>query len=99
MTCAPPPPGAIAAARDTLQDTCLLTRLSFNQRKDLCDVAFDILRDARAARLGQRPPVEPGTGSVTYVTTSEFRQGRQCHRRRPRLIVMAATGPTPGDAA
>lgn len=99
MIYAPPSPRIIAAACDTLQDTRMLTGLSAEQRKDLCRVAFDILRAARKARLGQRPPVEPGIGSVTYVTSAEFRQGRQPHRRRPRLIVLPATGPNPGDAA
>jgi hypothetical protein len=99
MTCAPLPPRVIACACDTLQDTRLLTKLSADQRKHLCEVSFDILRDARAARLGQRAPVEPGTVSVTYVTTAEFRQGRQPLRRRPRVIVLPAPGPTPGDAA
>lgn len=98
MIYAPPSPGIIAAAVETLQDTSLLTMLDARQRRSLCDVSFAILRDAREARLGPRPAPET-SAMVHYLTTAEFRQGRLAHHRRPRLIVLPATGPTPGDAA
>ena len=97
MTYAPPSAGTIAAAVETLQDTSLLTLLTPTQRRGLCDVAFAILRDAREARLGPRP-VPQVSGTVHYLTTAEFRQGRLAHHRRPRLIVLPSD-PTPGDAA
>ena len=98
MMHAPPSPGIIAAAIETLQDTGLLVKLNATHRRRLCDVSFAILRDAREARVGPRHAHATGA-TIHYLTTAEFRQGRLSPRRRPRLIVLPSGGPTPGDAA
>jgi hypothetical protein len=98
MTDQPYSPRICAAARDTLLDMALMAGVTPRQRTDLVLVAFDILRDARMARLGPRP-APTGPASVTYLTRSELQAGRTPARRRPRLIVLSSQPRTPGDAA
>jgi hypothetical protein len=90
-----PSPRIQSLARATLQDLHLISSLSPSQRADVVMVAFDILREARIARLGATPAFA-ATVPVTYLTRADFRAGRQGTHRRPRMIVRPTT---PGDAA
>ncbi|MES2814504.1 MAG: hypothetical protein V4720_06380 [Pseudomonadota bacterium] len=90
MMYAPPSPNILAAARKNLLDPSMVTPMDKVQRAAHCTVNFGILRDAREARLGPRAAA---TGPALIVSLAAFPA-----RRRPRLIV-AASGPTPGDAA
>jgi hypothetical protein len=93
-------PDGLACARSTLTDTRFMGSISAAERSGLVGMAFDILRNDRAHRLG---PVEPPAvpGRVIRIPRAVFEAGRlpAPTRRRPRILVMPAGNPTSGDVA
>lgn len=88
----------LACARATLTNLTIMGSVTAEQRVDLVGMAFEILHKDRAARLGlQGEPLGPAR--VITIPRAVFQAGRPKPRRRPRLLVLPACGPTPGDAA
>lgn len=98
MPASPYSADGLATARQALTDMRIIGTITAEERDDIIRKAFCILRGDRTARLGPFPGHD-GTDRVIRIPRAVFEAGRPRPRRRPRLIVLPAGGPTPGDAA
>lgn len=98
MNRSPYPAEGIALARRTLTDAAYLSGITPEARAELVQLAFDILHNDRAARLG--PADGARTGRVITIPRAVFQAGLPKRpRRRPRIIVRPLHSGSPGDAA
>lgn len=98
MRRSPYSPEGVAFAQSVLTDGPYLVSVDPMKRRELVGMALTLLQNDRAARLGL-DGTPPTSCRVIRIPRCLFQAGRTITRRRPRLVVLPATGPTPGDAA